>query len=212
MLPTAGLSLDDVHMKEGAGDEVGALRLAEQLVRRSPTDALARVEAGRLRLRLGERLSVAELNLEIAVSLVPENPRAHYLLGLTQEADGRLGPAAESLRTAVALRPEFEDAAVRLGQVLMRANDARGAVAVLSPLVKKASGPVGIRLTLSTALEQAGDVAAAEKLLVAMYKNPSTRERARLPLERFYRRHGKADAADKLVLKAARRPLKPSAR
>src|SRR5215813_1493312 len=77
-------------------------------------EALARMEAGRLRLQLGEDLDRAEAHLETARFLVPENPRAHYLWGLLMEERGRRAEAIRSFEMAILYRPDYADARFRL--------------------------------------------------------------------------------------------------
>src|SRR5262245_56862833 len=94
LLGSVGMGgLGDALALERSGDAVRALASIEGLLRRDPTWALARMEAGRLRLQLGEDLDRAESHLETARFLVPENPRAHYLWGLLMEERGRRGEA-----------------------------------------------------------------------------------------------------------------------
>ena len=110
--------LDDALALERSGDAAQALDSVEQLVRRDPTWAMARIEAGRLRLQLGKDLDRAEADLEAARFLVPENPRAHYLWGLLMEERGRRREAIRSFETAILYRPDYVEARFRLAATI----------------------------------------------------------------------------------------------
>lgn len=122
MLPAVALlavlyavpTLDDVLAAEKDGDDARALLLATQVAARQPGWHLARLEVGRLRLKLGVELGVAELDLEAARSRAPENPRAHYYWGLLALERGDVEEAQGSLERAVLLRSSYAEARARL--------------------------------------------------------------------------------------------------
>ena len=72
-------------------------------------------------------LSQAIHSLENLAAEQPGWPAAHYELGLALSRDGRSGPAINSLRRAVELKPDVPDAWRALGDELTAAGDAAGA-------------------------------------------------------------------------------------
>lgn len=160
---------------EQQGDDAQALHDVEALVREQPTWALARLEAGRLRLKRGDAVDQAELDLDVARSLAPENPRVHYLWGLLLEERGRRDQAALALCVALTLRPDFADARFRLAGLDLSAGRFSQAIEGLSTYVSKHPDATAAHLQLATALEKSGDAKGAEKELRALAAAPATR-------------------------------------
>src|SRR5690606_25063218 len=103
--------------------------VADALVRRSPAWVAPRLEAGRLRLKLGGDLDRAEYDLDVARAIAPENPRAQYLYGLAREERGDDDGALAAYEAAIQLRPAYDEARLRLAGILF----ARGAWAEAEP-------------------------------------------------------------------------------
>ena len=105
---------------EQQGEDERALRAVEALVREQPSWALPRLEAGRMRLKRGEGIDAAELDLDVARSLAPENPRAHYLWGLLSSERGRPEQAASALRVALGPARRLRRRALPAGRARLR--------------------------------------------------------------------------------------------
>jgi Flp pilus assembly protein TadD len=156
--------LEQAQALEQSGDDAAAIAVLEQAVSADPKVALFRVELGRLQLKQGTS-DFALQQLDIARSLAPENPRAHYLFALAADEAGRRNESRRALEVALALREGYADAQVRLAGVLSAEGDDRGAAATLKPYVAAHPEANGARLQLAEALTRSGDVVAAEKEL-----------------------------------------------
>lgn len=200
---------------EAAGKDAEALVAVERVLRSDPSSALARLEAGRLRLKIGEDISLAEAELDAARSIAPENPRAHFLYGQVLEEQRRLPEAARAYEAALALRDDYDDARLRLAGLQVAARDFAGATAGYRKYTQAHPEATGARLQLAMALEKAGMESAAERELKALHALPATKEVAARRLADFYERQGKAKEAAKyraFVDRPGRklRPLLPS--
>jgi tetratricopeptide (TPR) repeat protein len=192
-------SLEDALEIERSGDTARALQWVEQLVRGDPAWAIARIEAGRLRLKLGEDLDRAEMHLEAARSLAPENARAHYLWGLLMEERGRLRDAIRSLDLAVLYRPDYADARFRLaGDYFSEGNWAQ-AEAHYRVLSELRSDWTQARFQLAAALEKEGKFAEAEGELRRLVSEQPGSALFRRKLGEFYARSNRPELASKLL-------------
>ncbi|MCU0700414.1 MAG: hypothetical protein MUC96_28215 [Myxococcaceae bacterium] len=206
---TAALALE----QEGEGGT--ALQQLEALVAGDPTSELARLETARVALKLGVNVNRATWHAEIARSLVPENPRAHYVCALALDEVGDRAGAIRALEVALALRSDYPDARFRLAGLLSAEQRWPEAVTMWR-LVAKPDAP-GARLQLARALEGAGELKAAEAELKALTRVEVVRLGATRALVALLERQGRrSDAATwrKTLERPARelRPLKPSAR
>lgn len=201
--------------KQGADGQ--ALEKLEALVISDPTWELARLEAARLRLKMGSELERASWHADIARSLAPENPRAHYLWALAQDENGNPVEATRSLEVALSLRADFPDARFRLAGLLSAQRRWPEAVSAWRTYVASMPAATGARLQLAQALEQSGDLKAAETELRALLKVEALRPVATRRLADVLDKAGHHDEASRLrrtLEQPARalRPLKPSAR
>ena len=216
ILIAAGPSLDAALAKEAAGDDAGALAVAEQVERAQPAWALAHLEGGRLALKLGE-LDRARLEISIGCVLAPENPRGQFLQGELLEEQGVFDEAAQAFERALDYRAGYEDAHRHLGTLYLQLGDPHRAEQHLQEALAASPGDLLLQLQLAQAVEAEGRVDDAQRTLELAHRaHPA----ARLVTERlaaFYRRHGLADRADALeeaLRRPARklRPLRPSRR
>ncbi|MDP1828376.1 MAG: tetratricopeptide repeat protein [Archangium sp.] len=159
--------LDDAQAREEGGDDVGAIAVLQAAVTSDPRWAMGRVELGRLQLKAGASETALE-HLDIARSLAPGNPRAHYLFALAAGEAGRRNESRRALEVALALREGYADAQVRLASLLSAEGDHRGAANALKPYVATHPEANGARLQLAEALERSGDARGAEKELRAL--------------------------------------------
>lgn len=201
---------------EQGGDDGAALTVLEQAVRADPSWPMARVELGRLQLKRGDRLDAAEVHLDVARSLAPENPRAHYLYALAADERGRRGEARRSLEVAIALRDDFADARFRLAGILFAEGDFAGAAGAYQRYVAAHPEATGARLQLAAALERGGRIKEAEAELRTLAKAPASKLVATRRLADLLEREGRKAEAQQLRSavdpKRQLRALKPSSR
>lgn len=206
--------LDDALALERAGQPMRALQSVEQLLRREPTWALARLEAGRLRLQLGEDLDRAEAHLEAARVLVPENARVHYLWALLMDERGRRGEAIRSLETALLYRPDYADARLRLAGDYFADGKWDLAARHYRAVCELGFEPTLARVQLASALEKMGKLPEAEQELQRLISDHPDSAFYRRKLGEFYARTDRPELASKLLDQPKRkmRALFPSRR
>lgn len=202
---------------EKQGADARALEQLEALVATDPTWELARLEAARLRLKVGTGLERASWHADIARSLAPENPRAHYLWALAEDENGNPAEATRSLEVALSLRADFPDARFRLAGLLSAQRRWPEAVAAWRAYAEATPAATGARLQLAQALERSGELKAAENELRALLKIDALRPVATRRLADLLDKAGHHDEATRLRRSLdqparALRPLKPSAR
>lgn len=207
-------AVDEAQALESAGDDRGAAALLDKAVAADPRWAIGRVELGRLQLKLGDTESAAA-HLDVARSLAPENPRAHYLYALAADELGRRREARAALEVALMLREGYADAQVRLASVLFAEGDFAGAASTLRPYVAAHPEANGARLQLADSLERSGDRKAAEHELRALLQHPTLKQLAGRRLIALLDAAGKRAEAEKVRAqidppKRQLRDLKPS--
>ncbi len=186
--------LDEALRLEHQGADAQALRALEALTVADPTWDLARLEAARVGLKVGDVVARAAFHADVARSLSPENPRAHYLWALAQDELGDRQAATAALQIALLMRPDFPDAQFRLAGLLSaqgrwpEATEAWRRVVAFSPAA-------GARAQLAEALEKVGDVASAEAELRALMKQGAGRPLATAKLIGLLERTGRAGEA-----------------
>ncbi len=85
-----------------------------EVVRLSPDNGEARVRLAFNLLMSGRDPHEANAHAQKAVSLLPNEPEAHFVLGLCYERGGMEKAAIREYKTAVDLKPNYEDAKKRL--------------------------------------------------------------------------------------------------
>ena len=216
LLILAASPLEQAQSLEQNGDDGAALALLQIAVAGDPRWAMARVELGRLQLKQGASEQAFE-QLDIARSLAPENPRAHYLFALAADEAGRRNESRRALEVALVLREGYADAQVRLAGVLSAEGDDAGAARLLRPYVAAHPEANGARLQFAEALVRSGDAAGAEKELRALLSVGSLKVLAGRKLLALLDSQGRSGEAQKLrqaIDPPARqwRELKPSSR
>lgn len=210
-------ALQQAQALEAAGDDAGAAQVLERAVTADPTWAMARLELGRLELKLGLHVDAALVHLDVARSLAPENPRAHYLFALAADEQGARRAARQALEVALALRDDYSDARYRLAGLLFAEGDYPRAVAAYHVYVSNHPEATGAQLQLAAALERAGQEVDAAKTLRALMQVPAMRVLAGRRLADLLERQGRKAEAAKLRVaidppKKSLRQLKPSRR
>lgn len=182
---------------ERRGDDAAALSALERLARDRPGWVLPRLEAGRLRLKTGLELERAQLHLDVARSLAPESPRAHYLWGLLAQEQGRLAEAAGSLEIALHYREDFQEARFRLAGLYCALGDWPQAEAQYRLFSRAQPTSAAARLQLALAIERQGRVEDAERELRQLQEDlPSPLVAAQLA--GFYQRTHREELAEKV--------------
>ncbi len=212
----AASPLERAQAMEQNGDDGAALEVLQIAVAGDPRWAMARVELGRLQLKQGASEQAFE-QLDIARSLAPENPRAHYLFALAADEAGRRNESRRALEVALTLRDGYADAQVRLAGLLSAEGDDAGAARLLRPYVAAHPEANGARLQWAEALLKSGDAAGAEKELRALLQVGPLKVLAGRKLLALLDSQGRSGEAHKLrqsIDPPARqlRELKPSSR
>jgi Tfp pilus assembly protein PilF len=215
----ANTALTQALAREEAGDTAGALAGVETVIRTWPAWELPRLEAARLMLKLGGELDRAEVHLEVASSLAPENPRAYYLRGLLWEERGEPRLATQAYEAALLYRSSYEEARFRVAGLWMAQGDWLKAEYHYRLLTRARPEWVQVRLLLAQVLERQERLEEAEsELLVARQLQPENLLAARR-LAELYERTGREKLAQRLrktveepAPKRRMRPLKPSRR
>lgn len=192
--------LADALALEQAGRDAEALAALDALVRHSPRWALPRIESARLRLKLARELDRAAADLQVARSLAPENPRAHFLLGLAAEERGDDGGAVQAYDAALLLRPSYEEARLRLAGI----HFARGEWALAEPhyreLAEADPDATHARLQWIATLENQGFDDAAEAELIRMRANAPQSIPVARRLAALYERTGRSALARRITV------------
>jgi tetratricopeptide (TPR) repeat protein len=217
-VPATG-DLTTALSQEAAGDSAGALATVEAVVRAWPAEALPRLEAARLLLKLGGDLDVVETHLDVASALAPENPRVHYLRGLLWEERGEPLHAARAYELAVFYRTSYEDARFRLAGLWASLGDWLKAELHYRYLARSRPEWVQVRLQLVRTLEEQGRDADAEKELLQLKDEQPANALVIRRLAELYERTGRAPQAARLRASLEppappkkMRPLRPSRR
>jgi tetratricopeptide (TPR) repeat protein len=194
--PDRGQDLRAALALEEQGNTLGAARALEKLVAASPSWDLARIESGRFWLAQGDGLDRAQFHLDAALSLAPENPRAHYLWGLLMNERQRSEEAVRSFEIALYLREDYDEARFRLAGLYQARGEFEQAVATWRTYLDRHKGELGPMLQLASALERAGKARDAEAELKKLYADPKTKELGGRKLAELYDRQGRtAEAA-----------------
>lgn len=196
---------------ERAGDDAAALKELVQLEREQPQWEIARLEAARLRLKGGQELDQAQLDLEVARSIAPENPRGHYLWALLLEERGQRAEAIASLELAVRFREDYDEARLHLAGLYFTSEAWVAAELHYRRLARAHPAEPHARLQLAAALEHQGKIPEAEKELKALFQEKPRAALVGRRLIELYERTGRAAAAAKVraSVEAPERKLRP---
>jgi Flp pilus assembly protein TadD len=205
------------RMLAAEGNDAQALSALEALSRGMPTWAPAHRELAREALKLGKDLDLAELHLELARSLAPEDAATQYLYGMLMEERQKPVAARDALRLAVDLNPEDLDARFRLGTLALNGRDWPEALEQFSVLKQRKPDWLGPRIGLADAFEQQGQGAQAEQELLSLRAQAPRSSLVTRRLASFYDRTGRPELAKRLLAEletpaAPKRTLKRSKR
>jgi len=189
--------LADALLLEERGDDAAALKALDKLARQNPSWELPRLEAARLRLKHGRDLDHAELDLEAARALAPENPRAHLLWAMLCQEQGRVEEAIRSLEEAVALKRDFLEARGRLASLYVQQGRLPEAERQYKTLLAYQPDSVPPRLQLAEVHEKQGQLESAERELRRLLDDHPESVQVRQRLAAFYERTGRPELAEK---------------
>ena len=139
-------------------------RLYSRMVETSPQTALPRVNLAFTQFLRGEIVE-ADLHLQTAVSLMPENPRARVGLGLTRTLLGHTEQGLEHALKAHAYAPHNPDILATLGTIYLYREEPARAIAHLEESLLLNPHQVHASLNLALALHKLGRQAEAEAVL-----------------------------------------------
>jgi Flp pilus assembly protein TadD len=203
--------LEQISGREQAGDDAGALALAEGWAAGEPRSPLGHLEAARLGLKLGRDLDRVDAHLREAYALAPENPRALHLWGVLEEERGDFEGARGAQRRALSLRTDYTEARVRLAALAQRAGDWPEAERELRTLIDSGDRSPGTRIQLAGVQEKQGRRAEAERTLTEVHRAEPKNAAATRALADLYARTGRSKQAAALLrsLDPPRRALRP---
>ncbi len=193
----SSLPLEQARALEEAGEAMAAQAVLQSAVRQEPSWAVARLELGRLQLRNGSPDSALH-HLDVARSLAPENPRAHYFYGLAAYEVGLRNQSRAAFEVALALRNGFSDAQLRLALVMVEDGEPLSAVSPLRQYLKVHPTSNGARFQLADALERGGEVSQAEAELRSLLTVFPVRELAARKLVSLLHNAGRTSDAEKV--------------
>ena len=194
--------IDGALALEREGRDGEALAAMDALVLRSPAWELPRLEAARLRMKLGREVNRAGFDADVARSIAPENPRAHYLVGLVCEERGEEAEAVSAYEEALVLKPSYDEARFRLAGIYFARGDwalAEEHYRALALASGDESGASPARLQWIATLERQGRDEDAEQELIRMRQvDPGSIAVARR-LAALYERTGRPARARRIL-------------
>ncbi len=197
--PVPPATIEAAQALEAAGEDDAALAMLQAVIARQPAWEIPRLEAARLLLKLGREPERAELEVEIALALAPDNPRAHFLTAELAQARGETREAARALERALIFRPDYPEARLQLGAIYAAQGDWLHAEHHYRKLAREHPELTQGRLQLALALEQQGRVADAEVVLAQLLADEPENAWLKRRAAEFYERTGQATKAASLL-------------
>lgn len=191
--------LEQISTREAAGDDGGALAVAESWAAMEPGSPYGHLEAARLGLKLGRSLETVDWHLRWAYALAPDNPRGLHLWGLLEEERGDIEGARGAQRKAIALRADYLDAHRKLAALSDRVGDWSEAEKELRYLIRAGDGDTGLKLQLARVQERSGRPGEAEATLSALHRAEPKNAVVTRALADLYSRTGRSQQAAALM-------------
>ncbi len=207
--------LEEALSLEAAGQDAQAIQLLEAAVLKAPRQVELRLELARLRLKTGEQLQSAQLHLDSARVLAPQDPRPHWLWAALMEEQGKPWEAAKSLERVLVVKPDHPDARFRVASLYERLGDPLHAEHHYRRLARERPDWAVARVQLAVVLENQGRRDTAIQELEALLALDPGSTLGRRKLIELYERAGlkeKAAALQAPPAKTKLRPLKRSKR
>lgn len=186
------------------GDIQQARALFAYAASRAPRWSLAQLHLGIAELRAAPQSPQGLAALERAVDLNPDNPRAHYYLGLAQQNARQFQKAASAFAKCLELRPRFRDARFRLAQALEEAGDPAAAVVAYQQALRVDPRDVGSLSGLARVYESSGEILGAERALRTITESYPDIAYHYQRLAQFYERTGQPHKARQAQRQAER--------
>jgi tetratricopeptide (TPR) repeat protein len=202
--PVSGVALDAEQARRSFSEGLEALEHGDPATAADcfatataivPSWGLAHLELGIAHSTLDPADPRVAAELESAVALEPENPRARMHLGLAYQRLGRLTDAARELRAALARRADLIEARYALAGVLADQGDDAGAIAEFLAVLDRTPNQVGCLAPLAALYERAGQAPLAEAALIAITRLVPAVPYHRYRLAEFYDRTGAREKA-----------------
>jgi Flp pilus assembly protein TadD len=207
----AATPIDQISGREQAGDDGGALALAEGWAAGEPRSPYGHLEAARLGLKLGRDLERVDAHLRDAYALSPDNPRALHLWGVLEEERGDFEGARGAQRRALSLRSDYTEARVRLAALAQRVGDWPEAEREIRALIDSGDRSAGMRLQLASVQQKQGRMVDAERTLVELHRSEPGNAVATRALADLYASTGRTKQSAALLrsLDPPKRELRP---
>ena len=188
------VALDYVQLNDNAD----ALRWLSRSVGRSPENAEAWYDLGRVRMTQGD-MSGARAPLETSLRLSPHLAKAANNLGLVEEAEGHPRAAEQRFREAIAwqagtVQPS-EQPLLNLGSLLLSEQHGSQAVPLLEQATALSPGDPKCHEGLARAYDQQGRPKEAVVEMARAVELASSDAHLHFQLGQLYRRTGQADLA-----------------
>ena len=202
-----------------AGRTEEARDLFAKAVAAAPDWGLAHLSFGIAEQTVEPESDRALRSLEAAVRLEPDNPKAHYHLGLAYDRKGRFSEAAKQYAIAIERRPQMYDAQFQLANALRMSGDLPGAIGAFEVLLRNEPAHIGALSSLSEVYESSQRLEDAEAALQTITRLQPNVAYHQYRLAKFYERTGNAHKAHAAYVRAdslkpqqqrKMRPLLPS--
>ena len=154
--PDRHFTLGLAQSEQNVSDAIESFR---RVLAIAPRHTLARYNLA-LVLKRADRLPEAIEELERAHAIEPR-PEVLYTLGVSYWHQGEVERAAQALRAAVALQPDYADAHYTLGAVLKATHDWTGAASSLRRAIAVRPDLSAAHYALSQVLQSSGDTSGA---------------------------------------------------
>lgn len=187
--PRALALLDEGRARMQEGQAPRALELFDEAARADPGLGLAHLEWAIAAQHAGLAADRVRPRLTRALSLLPDNPRAHYVAAAFEESQGNLDAAREGYQLVLELRPSYAEASLRLGQAELARGAPAEALARFDDVLRADPDHVPALLGRTDAAEALGDLEKAESSLRHLVRIHPDRVAYRQRLIRFLREH-----------------------
>jgi tetratricopeptide (TPR) repeat protein len=178
-----------------SGDRTGAAARLEQAISLTPQWWLARLEYAANNLEMGRDPSGSLEHLKYVIQRSPENPRAYYYTGVSQEMLGNLPEAEKAYLACVKSKPSYSEAHLALGRIYRGQERYKEAAGHLESALEQVPGNTSARLILVVCYESMKDLDNAESQLRTLVMLSPENAYNHYRLAQFYERNGMPEKA-----------------
>jgi tetratricopeptide (TPR) repeat protein len=172
-----------------------AVAVFEQAMEADPKSGLAHLEWAAAAQDVGADGARIREHFALALSLIPQNPRAHYLSGCFHESVGENQVALAQYRQAIRLRTEYREARLRVGALCLGDGKWDEAQIHYEQIVDADPQLITAHIALAEIAEKKGDLAKAEHHLREVIRSFPKQPGHHLRLIRFLQRVGEIEKA-----------------